>query len=51
MKTKFIPAEDSFKMWKKDPRYVAAYNALEEEFALASAMIKAAPTRTCPGPD
>jgi hypothetical protein len=42
MKTKFIPAEDSFNQWKKDPKYVAAYNALEEEFALASAMIKAA---------
>jgi ribosome-binding protein aMBF1 (putative translation factor) len=41
MKTRFIPAEDSFKKWKKDPKYVAAYNALEEEFALASAMIKA----------
>jgi ribosome-binding protein aMBF1 (putative translation factor) len=41
MKTKFIPAEDSFKQWKKDPKYVAAYNALEEEFALSSAMIKA----------
>jgi ribosome-binding protein aMBF1 (putative translation factor) len=41
MKTKFIPVEDSFKKWKKDPRYVAAYNALEAEFALASAMIKA----------
>jgi ribosome-binding protein aMBF1 (putative translation factor) len=41
MKTKFIPVENSFKKWKKDPRYVAAYNALEAEFALASAMIKA----------
>jgi ribosome-binding protein aMBF1 (putative translation factor) len=41
MKTKFIPAEDSFKQWKKDPKYVAAYNALEEEFALASVLIKA----------
>lgn len=41
MKTKFIPVEDSFKQWKKDPKYVAAYQALEEEFALASAMIKA----------
>jgi ribosome-binding protein aMBF1 (putative translation factor) len=41
MKTKFIPAEHSFKQWKKDPKYVAAYSALEEEFALASAMIKA----------
>jgi ribosome-binding protein aMBF1 (putative translation factor) len=41
MKTKFIPVENSFKKWKKDPQYVAAYNALEAEFALASAMIKA----------
>jgi ribosome-binding protein aMBF1 (putative translation factor) len=41
MKQKFIPVEASFKEWKKDPRYVAAYDALEEEFTLASAMIKA----------
>lgn len=41
MKQKFIPAEESFKQWKKDPKYIAAYNALEAEFALASAMIKA----------
>jgi ribosome-binding protein aMBF1 (putative translation factor) len=41
MKPKFIPVEESFKQWKKDPRYVAAYDALESEFALASAMIKA----------
>ena len=41
MKRKFIPVEASFSKWKKDPKYVAAYNALEEEFALASAMIKA----------
>jgi DNA-binding XRE family transcriptional regulator len=45
MKAKFIPVEESFKQWKKDPKYVAAYvaayDALESEFALASAMIKA----------
>jgi ribosome-binding protein aMBF1 (putative translation factor) len=41
MKPKFIPVEESFKQWKKDPKYVAAYNALDAEFALASAMIKA----------
>ena len=41
MKTKFIPVEESFKQWKKDPKYVAAYDALEGEFELASAMIKA----------
>ena len=41
MKPKFIPVEESFKQWKKDPKYVAAYNALDEDFALASAMMKA----------
>jgi hypothetical protein len=41
MKRKFISAEESFTRWKKDPKYVAAYNALEREFALASALIKA----------
>ena len=41
MKQKFIPVEESFARWKKDPNYVAAYEALESEFALASAMIKA----------
>ena len=41
MKQKFIPVEESFKQWKKDPKYVAAYNALEAEFSLASALIKA----------
>jgi DNA-binding XRE family transcriptional regulator len=41
MKPKFIPVEESFKQWKKDPKYLAAYNALEKEFAIASAMIKA----------
>lgn len=41
MKRKFIPVEESFKKWKRDPKYVAAYDALEREFAIASAMIKA----------
>jgi ribosome-binding protein aMBF1 (putative translation factor) len=41
MKRKFIPAEESFTQWKKDPKYVAEYAALEEEFALASALIEA----------
>ena len=41
MRCKFIPAEESFKRWKKDPKYLAAYDALEKEFALASALIKA----------
>ena len=41
MKRQFIPASEAFKEWRKDPEYVAAYDALEEEFALASALIKA----------
>jgi ribosome-binding protein aMBF1 (putative translation factor) len=38
---KFIPAKALFDEWRKDPEYVAAYDALEEEFALASALIGA----------
>ena len=38
---KFIPAKVLFDEWRKDPEYVAAYDALEEEFALASAVIGA----------
>ncbi len=41
MMRKFIPVEEAFKEWRKDPEYVAAYEALEGEFALASALIKA----------
>ena len=37
----FIPVEESFVEWHKDPAYVLEYNALEEEFALASALIRA----------
>lgn len=38
---KFIPVEEVFAEWEKDPEYRAAYDALEEEFALASALIEA----------
>jgi transcriptional regulator with XRE-family HTH domain len=31
---------DLHKKWMKEPKYLKAYDALEEEFALASAMIK-----------
>ena len=36
-----IPVEKVFAEWRRDPEYVAAYDALEEEFALASALIEA----------
>jgi len=32
---------DLHKKWMKDPRYAEEYNALEEEFALATAVAKA----------
>jgi DNA-binding XRE family transcriptional regulator len=41
MKRNFIAVEESFAEWRKDPEYVAAYDALDEEFALAEALIKA----------
>lgn len=41
MKRKYIPVEEAAKEWFKDPEFVAEYNALEEEFSLADAFIKA----------
>lgn len=41
MTRKYIPVSEAFQEWRKDPGYVAEYDALEEEFALASALIKA----------
>jgi hypothetical protein len=42
MTRKFIPIEEVAKEWMKDPEFVAAYDALEDEFAVASALIKGA---------
>jgi ribosome-binding protein aMBF1 (putative translation factor) len=41
MTGKFIPVEEAAKEWVKNPEFKAAYDALEEEFALASALIEA----------
>ncbi|RYG94213.1 MAG: XRE family transcriptional regulator [Alphaproteobacteria bacterium] len=41
MTSKFIPVEESFAEWSKDPAYREAYAALEEEFALAQQVIEA----------
>ena len=41
MNRKMIPVEESFAPWRKDPEYVKAYDALEDEFSLAAAMIEA----------
>jgi ribosome-binding protein aMBF1 (putative translation factor) len=36
-----IPVEEVFKEWHKDPAYRVAYDALEDEFSLASEMLDA----------
>ena len=41
MTRKYIPVEESFRAWEKDPKFTAAYDALEDEFALAGALIEA----------
>jgi len=41
MMRKMIPVEESFSEWRKDPEYAKAYDALEDEFTLATAMIEA----------
>ncbi|TMJ56640.1 MAG: helix-turn-helix transcriptional regulator [Alphaproteobacteria bacterium] len=41
MSRKMIPVEAAFEQWRKDPAYRKAYDALEEEFSLATAMIRA----------
>lgn len=41
MSTRTVPAAALFRKWRRDPAYVAAYDRLEDEFALASVMIKA----------
>jgi ribosome-binding protein aMBF1 (putative translation factor) len=41
MTRKNIPVGEVFAKWREDPAYVAAYEELAEEFALAEALIKA----------
>jgi transcriptional regulator with XRE-family HTH domain len=41
MSRQFIPVEEALQEWRKDPKFVAAYDALEDEFSVASALIKA----------
>jgi len=38
---KFIPVEEAIARWRKKPGYAKAYDALEEEFALVTEIIKA----------
>jgi ribosome-binding protein aMBF1 (putative translation factor) len=41
MKHKAIPVERSFAKWRKEPAYRKTHAALDEEFALATALIDA----------
>ena len=41
MTRKLIPVAEVAKEWLKDPQFKAAYDSLEEEFALAEALIRA----------
>ncbi|MFM9865681.1 MAG: multiprotein-bridging factor 1 family protein [Micropepsaceae bacterium] len=38
---KMIPVEEAIARWRKDPAYMKAYDALEEEFALTAEIVKA----------
>jgi ribosome-binding protein aMBF1 (putative translation factor) len=38
---KFIPVEEAIARWRKDPDYRKVYDALEDEFALVSEIIRA----------
>jgi ribosome-binding protein aMBF1 (putative translation factor) len=40
-KAKLIPAGEVFAEWHKEPGYAEAYDALEEEFAIMDALIRA----------
>ena len=40
-KARSIPAEEVHAKWRKEPGFQAAYDALEEEFAVMAALIKA----------
>ncbi len=41
MKRKYIPVRESFRRWDKEPGFKRAYDALEDEFALAASLIDA----------
>jgi hypothetical protein len=41
MTRKYIPVEDAAKRWMKNPDFRTEYDALDDEFALAAALIKA----------
>jgi ribosome-binding protein aMBF1 (putative translation factor) len=38
---KYVPVEESFRRWEKEPGFKRAYDSLEDEFVLAAALIDA----------
>lgn len=38
---KYIPVDESFRRWEREPAFRRAYDALEDEFVLAGALINA----------
>ena len=40
MSKKLVPADELHQKWLKDPKYRQAYDGLDEEFRLASALIE-----------
>jgi hypothetical protein len=43
MSRKMIAVEESFAAWREDAKYVAAYDAVKDEFTSAAAMLGARP--------
>lgn len=41
MSRRFIPVQEAFDAWDKDPAFRVEYDSLENEFTLATALIKA----------
>lgn len=41
MSRKFIPIDETIQEWRKDPEYIAEFEALDEEFALVRALLQA----------
>ena len=50
-RAKLIPAEEVFAEWHKDPAYKEAYDALDEEFAIVEALMKARARTASPKPN
>jgi hypothetical protein len=39
---RMLAGEESFAAWQENPKYIEAYNSLEDEFSIVAAMIEGA---------